>query len=114
MPDIFTHDPDDTGIIYTIVWCDKDGTNDGTANDDGELQGETISTIAEVVPAGLTKVSANKNSTTIRGTVYGISTVHNIVLSGGTAGVDYTVVSRVTTSGSRKMDKSIILKVRET
>jgi hypothetical protein len=89
MPDVFIHDPDDTGIIYTIVWCDKDGTNDGSANDDGELQGETISTIAEVIPTGLTKVSSNKNSTTIRGTVYDISTVHNIVISGGTAGVKW-------------------------
>ena len=113
MPDVFIHDPDDTGIVYTIVWCDKDGTNDGSANDDGELQGETISTIAEVVPTGLTKVSANKNQTAIRGVTYAINTCHNIVLSGGTAGEDYTVISRVTTSGSRKMDKSIVLKVRQ-
>jgi hypothetical protein len=109
----FVKDPDAVET-FTVVWCSKDNTNDGTANDTGELQGATISTIAEVVPSSITLDSSNKNSTTIQGVTYAVDTVHNLVLSGGTAGSDYDIVSRITTSDGRTLDKTITIMVRET
>lgn len=115
MPDVFVMDPDSSGNVFTVVWCDKDGTNDGSANDDGDLQGATLTAAAAQVPTGLTLDSENRSGTTIRSTVYAINTCHNILLSGGTAGVNYSVTSRVTMSDGRtNQDKTIIIKVRET
>ncbi len=113
MPDKFTKDPDSVET-FTVVWCDKTGLNTGGATDFGELQGETISTIAEEMPGGITLDSSNKNITTIRDVTYGINTCHNLVLSGGTAGNSYAIVSRITTSGSRTLDKTITIVCKET
>ena len=99
---------------FSIIWASKSNLNNGSASDSGELQGETISTITELVPSGITLDSSNKNSTSIQGITYAIDTVHNMVLSGGSAGTDYDIVSRITTSGGRTLDKTITIKVRET
>jgi hypothetical protein len=114
MPDSFVKDPDSVET-FTVVWCSEDSTNDGSASDTGDLQGETISTIAAQtsVPTGLTYDSENKNQTSIQGITYAINTVHNITMSGGTAGTSYAVVSRVTTSGGRTLDKTITIECRE-
>lgn len=109
MSDIFIKDPDSVET-FTVVWCSKDNTNDGSTSDTGELQGETISTAAAQMPTGLTLNSENKNSTTIQGVTYAVNTVHNMVLSGGTLNTTYVVTSRITTSGGRTLDKSIIIK----
>jgi hypothetical protein len=55
-----------------------------------------------VVESGLTEVS---NSNT--------GTAATVWLSGGTAGTDYTVTNRITTSAGRQVDRSFILYVRE-
>ena len=98
---------------YFIVWCDVDGTNDGTAGDSGELQGATISTTTWTVPTGITKDSENESAVTIAGVSYGINTVATIWLSGGTANTDYSIECQITTSDSRTLDKTIIIPVRE-
>ena len=100
---------------YFMVWCDKDGTNDGSATDDGELQGATISTSAWTIsPAGtLTEDSENTDAVTIKGVSYGANTVATIRLSAGTAGITYTLTNRITTSDSRTLDKSIEITVSE-
>jgi hypothetical protein len=113
MADSFIKDPNSVET-FTVVWCSKDNTNDGGTTDTGELQGETISTIASTLPTGLTLDSENKNQTVIQGVTYAINTVHNMVMSAGTAGTNYNVVSRITTSGGRTLDKTIIIKCRET
>lgn len=97
---------------YFIVWCDEDGTNTGAATDGGELQGATISTVTWTVPTGITKNSDNKDACTIAGISYAISTVCTIWLSGGTAGEDYELNCKITTSDSRTLDQSIIIPVR--
>jgi hypothetical protein len=112
MPDSFIKDPNSVET-FTVVWCSKDNTNDGSASDSGDLQGETLSTVAATVPTGLTLDAENKNSIAIQGTTYAISTCHNMTLSGGTAGTSYAVVSRVTTSGGRTLDKTITIECRE-
>ena len=112
MADQFVKDPDSVET-FSVVWCDEDGTNDGSSSDDGELQGETISTAAAQMPNGITLDSENKNITSIQGVTYGISTVHNMVLSGGTAGTNYDITSRITTSGGRTLDKTIRILCRE-
>jgi len=97
---------------YFIVWCDEDGTNDGGATDNGELQGATISTATWTVPTGITKTSDNTSAVTIQGVSYAINTVATIWLSGGTDGTDYECLCRITTSDSRTLDKTITIRVR--
>ena len=97
---------------YFVVWCDEDGTNDGSANDTGELQGATISTVTWTVPTGITKSSDNKNAVTIAGVDYGANTVCTIWLSGGTANTDYDLACKITTDDSRTLEKTITVRVR--
>lgn len=64
--------------------------------------GETISTSAWTVPTGITKDSDSKGDT---------STL--VWLSGGTAGVVYTLANKITTSDSRTVERSIEIIVEE-
>lgn len=64
--------------------------------------GETISTHTVTVPSGLTKDSDSESS--------GIVTAW---ISGGTAGTEYTVECKITTSAGRTDERSITINVRE-
>ncbi len=97
---------------YFVVWCSKNGVNDGSASDTGELQGATISTVTWTVPTGLTKDSQNQNAVTINGVSYAINTVATIWLSSGTANTDYDILCRITTSDGRTLDKTMTVPVR--
>ena len=112
MTDSFIKDPNSVET-FTVVWCAKSNLNDGSASDTGALQGATLSTAAASVPTGLTLGSENTNATTIHGTSYDVNTVHNIPLSSGTAGTEYDVISHVTTSDGRTLDKTITIVCRE-
>jgi len=96
---------------YFIVWCDEDGTNDGSTGDSGELQGATIGTSTWTV-SGITKDSDGKAAVTIAGIDYGVNTVTTIWLSGGTDGTDYDLLNRIITSDGRTLDKTITVMVR--
>jgi len=96
---------------YFIVWCDEDGTNDGTANDEGELQGTTIGT-SSWTGAGITLDSDNKSAVTIAGIDYDASTVATVWLSGGTAGTDYDLLNEIITTDLRTLQKTITVMVR--
>lgn len=97
---------------YFFVWCDRDGTNDGSAADDGELQGATISSYTVTVPAGITKDSDNKSAVTIHGVAYSVDTVVTVWLSGGTHNEDYDILCRIVTSDSRTLDQTMTIPVR--
>lgn len=97
---------------YFIVWCSEDGTNDGTADDTGELQGATISTATWTAPSGITVASSNQTAVTINGVTYAVNTVCTAWLSGGTPDNDYDIHCRITTSDSRTLDKTITVRVR--
>jgi hypothetical protein len=105
-------DKDGTNDGSAAIWCDKDGTNDGSATDDGKLQGATISTTEWTVPSGITKDSDNTDAVTIRGVSYGVSTVATIWLSSGTVG-EHTLTNKITTSDSRTLSQSITIEVKE-
>ena len=97
---------------YFFVWCDVSGLNDGSVNDNGELQGATISTIVSVTAdTGLTISSSNKNAVTIHGISYAVNTVVTAWLSGGTAGEKYNVLCRITTSDARTLDMTMVVPV---
>lgn len=64
--------------------------------------GETISSSDWVVQTGITETSASNTTTTA-----------TIWLSGGTAGVTYTVTNRIVTTASRTNDRSLYITVRE-
>ena len=99
---------------YFIVWCDEDGTNDGTANDSGELQGATIGTSGWTgdSAAGLTEDSEDTAAVTIAGIAYDVNTVATIWLSGGTDGVDYDLLNTVDFDDGRTLEKTITVMVR--
>ena len=97
---------------YFVVWCDKDGTNDGTASDEGELQGATISTSVWTVETGITEDSEDSAAVSVGGVSYGVNTVATIWLSSGTHNTDYELVNRITTSDSRTLDQTVIIPVR--
>jgi hypothetical protein len=63
---------------------------------------ETISTSSWTIPTGITKDSDTDADTTT-----------TVWLSGGTAGVHYTLTNRVTTSQGRTFDWSIVVQVRD-
>ena len=99
---------------YHFIWCSKDGTNDGTTADTGELQGATISTATVTVTTanGLTKDSSNQDAATIAGISYGANTLVTVWTSAGTDNTDDDVHCRITTSDSRTLDKTMIIPVR--
>ena len=98
---------------YFFIWCDlKTGLNDGSASDDGELQGATISSYTVTVPDGITKDSDNKNAVTIHGVTYAINTVITVWLSGGTVDQDYDILCHVVLSDARELDMTMRLPVR--
>lgn len=108
----FIKDPNSIEWFYA-VWCSLNGTNDGSSSDDGELQGETISSSTWTVPTGLTNVTDNTDALTYHGVTYGVDTVAAIKLSGGTDLTDYTLVNRIVTSGGRTLDHAITIRVRD-
>lgn len=105
-------DPDDVDVFH-IVWCSEDGTNDGSDEDDGRLQGDTISGVTWTVPGGITKDSESTASVTIQGVNYPINTVTSITLSGGTVDTEYELTCRVTTANSLQFDQTVNIKVEE-
>jgi hypothetical protein len=105
-------DPDDVEPFFAI-WCSKDGTNANTVADTGELKGATISTSAWTVPSGITEDSSNTAAVTIKGVSYSNATVATIWLSGGTAGTEYELTNKITTSDSRTLSQSITIEVKE-
>lgn len=114
MSDWASKDPDEVDFRH-IVWCSKDGTNDGSDDDTGELQGATISTSVWSITPGseLAEDAAITNSITIRGVTYAVDTVATIKLSAGEAGSDYEVKNTITTSDGRTLEKTQTLRVRQ-
>lgn len=71
-------------------------------NDELGTDGETISSVAWTIPSGLTA-----------GAQYHAAGVATTWLSGGTAGTEYVVTCRITTSAGRVLERSARLVVRE-
>ena len=85
---MFTKDPDAV-LDYLIDWTRW-------------LASDKIATSAWIVPSGLTNVGDSKAATTA-----------TVWLAGGTAGQSYTVTNRITTTGGRTEDRSIIIRIEE-
>lgn len=86
----YDHDPD-ANLDYEYDWS-------------GWLTpvNDTIATSVWIVPDGLTKT--DEANTTTTATVW---------ISGGTAGTNYTVTNRITTTNGRIDDRSITLRCKE-
>lgn len=71
----------------------------------GWLEGDTVTSSAWVVPAGLT-----------RGNITFDNTSTTVWLSGGTAGARYTVINRIGTAAGRTVERSleIVISANET
>jgi len=85
----FTKDPDAV-LDYTRSWADW------------LADGETISTSTWIAESGIT-VDSDTNDTTTA----------TVWLSGGTAGEDYELTNRITTSASRTDDRTFRIQVRQ-
>ena len=97
---------------YFFVFCDEDGTNDGSASDSGELQGQTVSSYG-LTGAGVTVESDNSDAVTIAGVSYGANTVVTAWLSAGVAGTDATLLCRAVASDSRTLDATMTIPMVE-
>lgn len=100
---------------YFVVFCSLDGTNDGSATDDGELQGADISSVTWTIPTGIIKDSQNQDSVTIDAVTYDANTVATIWLSSGTDETDYPLDCKIVTNESpaRTLPQTVIIPVRE-
>ncbi len=85
----FDKDPDEI-LDFTIDWSDW------------LPSGDTISTSAWNVPAGITEVSKSSDTTKVW-----------IFLSGGIDGDEYKLTNTITTAGSRTAQRTIQIKVAE-
>lgn len=81
---------------------DPDAVLDYVVNWATWLDGDTISTSAFTVPAGITKDSESNTTTTA-----------TVWLSGGTAGTWYAILNRITTAAGRTNDQTIYVQVKE-
>ena len=97
---VFTKDPDAI-LIYTFDWTNG-GPNDGSLDDDGWLQGATISSSSFIIHADLNNVIDTNTTTTA-----------SIKLSGGKNGKNYIVTNRIVTNGGETEDRSIQINVKQ-
>jgi len=81
---------------------DPDAVLDYTIDWETWLGSDTISTSTWIVDSGLTKDSDTKTTTTT-----------TIWVSGGTAGITYSIVNHIVTAAGREEDRTITIKVRE-
>lgn len=89
---IATFEKDPNAVLdYVIDW-----------GDEWLATGDEIDTSTWSVPAGITKDSDSKTTTTT-----------TIWVSGGTDGVTYDIVNRIVTTGGRTDDRTITIIVRE-
>ena len=91
---VFTKDPDAT-LTYSIDW--SVGPNNGP----GWLGADTLASAVWTAPTGMSKVSESNTTT-----------VATVKVSGGTDGVDYLWLCRVTTAGGLTDDRTILIQVR--
>jgi hypothetical protein len=108
----------DTGFYYECTTAGRTSRNypqwpreSGETVTDGSLvwtcrhpSSSTVPSVSSVdwtVPAGLTKDSQSESGT-----------LANVVLSGGTDGVDYEVLCRMTPSSGSVIEQTIVVKVR--
>jgi len=93
---VFTKDPNAV-LDYVIDWS-------GDTDDGGPwlATGETITSTTWTVATGITKDSDTKTTTTA-----------TAWLSSGTAGTDYIVSCKISTSANRTDERSLLIKVRD-
>lgn len=84
----FYKDPNAT-LDYAVDWTDW-------------LCSDNISSVVWIVPSGITESSTSNTSTTA-----------TIWLSGGTLGVVYTIVCRITTTAGRIDDRTFYIKIQD-
>lgn len=105
-------DPDETDF-RVLPFCSKDGTNDGTASDTGELQGATISShTAVAVGSSITVNSSNLNSISYQGVTYAANTAVTVWVTGGTVGTMGQVLVEIVTSDSRTLQQTMEIPIR--
>ena len=105
-------DPNETDF-RVLPFCSRDGTNDGTASDSGELQGATISShTAVAVDSSITVNSSNLNSVSWQGVTFSANTAVTVWVTGGTIGTNGEVLIEVVTSDSRTLQQTMEIPIR--
>jgi hypothetical protein len=99
---------------FFFRFCDETGLNDGSAADEGRLQGATISSITSITAdTGITVGAYNSQAVTVDGISFAANTVVTVWLSGGTDYTDYEVECVIVTSDSRTLAKTMIVPVKQ-
>lgn len=103
-----------------FVWCSRDGVNDGTASDSGELAGATISSYTLTVTQGTVTISSdNQLAVTInykesnQVVSYAANTVVTMLLTAASGAGDIEIVCRITVSDGRVLDQTMIIPIEE-
>lgn len=105
-------DPNETDF-RVLPFCSLNGTNDGSSNDTGELQGATISShTAVAVDSSITVNSSNLSSISWRGVTYGVNTAVTVWVTGGTEGETGQVLVTVTLSDNRVLQQTMEIPIR--
>ena len=104
------HPADDDWFYF--IFCDPTGLNDGSADDNGFLQGATIQseTVTETSP--ITKSGVNRASVTIQGVTYPVDTLVAVQLAGGVDLNDYPISCKIVASDGRDVTRVKTLRVR--
>ena len=105
-------DPGETDF-RVMVFCSRDGTNDGSASDTGELQGATITSVTvTAVDSSITVSSSNSNSVTYRGVTFAENTTVTAWVTGGTVGALGRALVEIVTSDSRTLRETMEIPIR--
>jgi hypothetical protein len=88
MPKTYVKDPA-AQLDYTVDWTTW-------------LDGRTIAASVFTVPVGLTKVSESNDTTSA-----------TVIVSGGSAGLAYTITNQITTSTGLVDERSFIIRVQD-
>ena len=100
MKQTFIKDPDAV-LDYKFDWA---AATNGTGESDYLQSGETISDHTITATTGITVDSSSITDSNTSVTVW---------LSGGTAGIDYSIVCHITTSAEREDDRTIFIRVEQ-
>lgn len=98
-----TKDPQ-AKLDYGFSWIASDGTtNDGSASDDGFLQGDTISDSTWTVNGADSALVASAPTFNTTGTT--------VWLEAGTEGLVYQATNHITTAGGRETDRTMFIEI---
>ena len=110
-------DDDDTDFVF-FIFCSLDGTNDGTINDTGRLQGAVISSFTSAKTGTVTIVSEVQTAVTVKfdttaAVSYSANTVVTMKVNAfSSSETSVEITCTVTLDDARVLDQTMIIPVK--